>query len=197
MSDPLVPIGDGLTSISPDEQAELIPTYIANRGELFAAEQANIAHATLHLSPGLDELVDDHYLRRLHLAMFGQVWRWAGRYRRRETNLGIDPTAIPVALRDLCQDVQTWIEGETFEPDESTVRFHHRLVQIHAFVNGNGRHGRIAASLMARALGRPSFSWGADLDDTTEELRSKYLTALRRADVDRDDIGALLEFARS
>lgn len=90
-----------------------------------------------------------------------------------------------------------WIEGETFEPDESAVRFHHRLVQIHAFVNGNGRHGRIATNLMARALGRSSFSWGADLDDTTEELRSKYLSALRRADVDRDDIGALLEFARS
>jgi Fic-DOC domain mobile mystery protein B len=145
VSDPLVPVGDGHTELSEEDRQYLIPTYIATRGDLFDAEQRNIARALLRSSPTPGQLLEDYYLRGLHQAMFNEVWRWAGRYRLRETNIGIDPTSISVAVRALVDDATTSVDCETYESDEIAIRFHHRLVQIHAFPNGNGPHGRIAA----------------------------------------------------
>ena len=196
MTEPLVPVGDGHTELTDDEREGLLPSYITTRGELNEAEQRNIATGTLRRRPpSADKLLDDTYLRALHKAMFGQVWSWAGQYRRRETNVGIDPTTIGVAVRDLTHDVRAWIEHETYSPDEITVRFHHRLVAIHPFPNGNGRHGRVAADYLVRALDQECLTWGANLRVSTEELRRRYLTALRAAD--RGDLSALLSFARS
>jgi Fic-DOC domain mobile mystery protein B len=197
MTDPLVPIGDGQTAVSEEERAVLIPTDVATRGELFTAEEANIASGTLNLNPTVAALLDDLFLRRLHRRMFDQVWTWAGQYRTRETNIGIAPTQIPTAVVDLVRNTQTWIDASTFEPDVIALRFHHRLVQIHAFVNGNGRHGRIAADLLARALGRPTFTWGRRLTVTTTELRARYIAALRVADANAEDIEELAVFSRS
>jgi fido (protein-threonine AMPylation protein) len=84
-----------------------------------------------------------------------------------------------------------------FEADEIGVRFHHRIVQIHPFVNGNGRHGRIAADLLVSGLGQDPFTWGRGLNMSTVELRARYHTALRRAAADPDDIADLAAFARS
>lgn len=197
MTDQLAPTGDGQTEVSAEERAELIPTWISTRGELFAAEEANIARGTLGLAPAAEVLLDDLYLRRLHTRMFGEVWKWAGRYRRRETNLGIDPLEISAAVRALVADVATWAQQSTFDIDEVCVRFHHQLVSIHPFVNGNGRHGRISTDLLARALGVPPFTWGRHLRVDTTELRLRYRTALQRADRDRDDVAELVVFARS
>ncbi len=91
VSNPLLPIGDGHTELTDDDRHGLMPTYITTRGELFDAEQRNIAKALLRRAPDVDRLLDDTYLRNLHRAMFEDVWDWAGRYRLRETNLGIDP----------------------------------------------------------------------------------------------------------
>ena len=193
----LPPTGDGHTEIPEEDRAALIPTYIANLGELFAAEQANIAAAIFARHPSVKLLLDDLYLRRLHRAMFGRVWTWAGQYRTRETNIGVDPLGIATSIRDLTADAAAWVDLCSFEPDDISLRFHHRLVQIHPFVNGNGRHGRVAADLLARALGRPPFSWGRNLDIGTHELRSHYQAALHRMDADREDLAALAHFARS
>lgn len=195
MTDALVPIGDGHTELSEDDRLGLIPTYIATRGELFEAEQRNIAEAMLGRHPTSAELLDDSYLRQLHRVMFGKVWRWAGTYRRRETNIGIDPIDITVAVRDLVRDATTWIELGTNEPDELAIRFHHRMVAIHPFPNGNGRHGRIAADYLVTSLGHPTFTWGSRLDVDTDELRRRYIEALH--DADDDDISGLIEFARN
>lgn len=195
MTDALVPIGDGHTELSEDDRLGLIPTYIATRGELFEAEQRNIAEAMLGRHPTSAELLDDSYLRQLHRVMFGKVWRWAGTYRRRETNIGIDPIDITVAVRDLVRDATTWIELGTNEPDELAIRFHHRMVAIHPFPNGNGRHGRIAADYLVTSLGHPAFTWGSRLDVDTDELRRRYIEALH--DADDDDISGLIEFARN
>ena len=195
MTDALVPIGDGHTELSEDDRLGLIPTYIATRGELFEAEQRNIAEAMLGRRPTSAELLDDSYLRQLHRVMFGKVWRWAGTYRRRETNIGIDPIDITVAVRDLVRDATTWIELGTNEPDELAIRFHHRMVAIHPFPNGNGRHGRIAADYLVTSLGHPAFTWGSRLDVDTDELRRRYIEALH--DADDDDISGLIEFARN
>ena len=195
MNDALLPAGDGHTELSEDDRVGLIPSYIATRGDLFAAEQRNIAVALLRRAPSVPDLLDDGYLRGLHRDLFGQVWEWAGRYRRFETNIGIDPKQISVAVRMLVHDVFAWVDNETYEPDELAVRFHHRLVAIHPFPNGNGRHGRVAAEYLAMALGRQRFGWGIGLDVDTEELRAIYRRALQRADA--GDIDELLTFARS
>jgi len=193
--DPLVPLGDGHTELSEEDRLGLIPTYIANRGELFDAEQRNIGQALLRRPPSATALLDDTYLRRLHKAMFDQVWEWAGRYRRRETNIGIAPEQISSEVRNLVDDTKAWVEYSTYEQDEIAVRFHHRLVAIHAFPNGNGRHGRIAAGFLIASLNGEPFTWGARLDTDTDRLRSAYLHALRRAD--GGDIEELLAFARA
>jgi len=192
---PLVPLGDGHTELSEKDRLGLIPTYIATRGELFDAEQRNIAQALLRRPPSATALLDDTYLRRLHQAMFDQVWEWAGRYRIRETNIGIAFEQISSEIRNLVNDTKTWIEYSTYEQDEIAVRFHHRLVAIHAFPNGNGRHGRIAADFLVASLNGEPFTWGARLDNDTDELRSAYLHALRRAD--GGNIEELLAFARA
>ena len=195
MIDPLVPLGDGHTELSEEDRLGLIPTYIATRGELFDAEQRSIAQALLRRSPSATALLDDTYLRRLHQAMFDQVWEWAGRYRIRETNIGIAPEQISSEIRNLVEDTKTWVEYSTYEQDEIAVRFHHRLVAIHAFPNGNGRHGRITADYLVASLNGEPFTWGARLDTDPDELRAAYVHALRRAD--GGNIEELLTFARA
>ncbi|MGB5167273.1 MAG: mobile mystery protein B [Acidimicrobiia bacterium] len=195
MTDPLAPLGDGHTHLSEEDRLGLIPAYIATRGELFEAEQRSIAEALLRRPPSTFTLLDDRYLRRLHQAMFDQVWEWAGQYRTRETNIGRAPGQIPLEIRNLVEDTKAWVEYGTYEPDEIAVRFHHRLVAVHAFPNGNGRHGRIAADYLITSLKGEPFSWGAYLDADTDELRTTYLQALRRAD--DGEIAGLLVFARA
>jgi Fic-DOC domain mobile mystery protein B len=193
--DPLVPLGDGRTELSAEDRLGLIPTYIATRGELFDAEQRNIAQALLRRAPSVTALLDDAFLRRLHQAMFDQVWEWAGRYRIRETNIGIAFEQISSEIRNLVDDTRTWVEYDAYERDEIAVRFHHRLVAIHAFPNGNGRHGRIAADHLVASLDGEPFTWGVRLDVDTDQLRAAYLHALRRAD--HGHMGELLAFART
>ena len=187
--------GDGHTALPEEDRHGLIPTYIATRGDLFEAEQRNIANALVRRHPSVATMLDDKYLRDLHHDMFGDVWKWAGHYRVRETNIGIDPARIAISVRNLVGDAQAWIEFHAFDIDELACRFHRRLVQIHPFPNGNGRHGRIATDLLLRAIGVAPFTWGRRTYSDTEELRHTYLTALRRAD--RGEVTELVAFARS
>ena len=194
-ADPLVPIGDGRTELSEEDRKGLLPTYIATRGDLFEAEQRNIAEVMLRRRPVVGKLLDDKYLRELHRAMFGNVWSWAGKYRTLGTNIGIEPSGVPAAVRNLVDDTKIWVDFETFPLDELAARFHHRLVAIHPFPNGNGRHGRIATDFLVAAMGVEPFTWGKNLDVGTDELRGRYVDALRTAD--SDDISKLLEFVRT
>jgi len=195
-NDPLLPTGDGHTLLTDDDRRGLLLTYITTRGELNEAEQANIVSALGRPSPTVEVLLDDFYLRELHKAMFSQVWSWAGRYRTLETNIGVDPIQIMTSVSDLVADAAMWITGS--EPvDRVAVRFHQRLVSIHPFPNGNGRHARLATDLLLVAVGTEPFSWGAGFGATTEELRGQYFQALRRADADREDLDQLETFARS
>lgn len=193
--DPLLPVGDGHTALSEDDRRGLIPSDIASRGDLFDAEQRNITTALFRRAPSVAQLLDDQYLRGLHRAMFGDVWAWAGKYRTTETNIGIAFHRIAEAVRTLVEDARAWVEHGTYGPDEIAVRFHHRLVQVHPFPNGNGRHSRIAADYLVQALGGRPFSWGAHLDVDTDGLRAAYRHALVRADA--GEIADLVAFARS
>ena len=194
--DPLVPTGDGHTELSEDDRHGLIPSYIATRGDLFDAEQRNIARALLRRRPPTPaQLLDDHYLRDLHVAMFGDVWNWAGRYRTTETNIGVAPHTIAADVRLMARDALAWIEYDTYDPDELAVRFHHRLVAIHPFPDGNGRLGRVATDYLIRGLGSEPLSWGARADLDTGALRAAYRHAFQQADA--GEIVDLLAFARS
>lgn len=180
--DPLLPLGDGHTPLGDNDRQGLKLSYITTRGELNEAEQENILRARQRRRPpALEALLDDKYLRDLHRAMFGDVWAWAGSYRRRETSIGIDPIQIAVCIRDLVADARIWVEHE--EPLSAAVRFHHRLVWIHPFPNGNGRHGRQAADYLMEALEQPPFTWGAVSGaGHVKETRRRYIAALREAD---------------
>ena len=189
------PVGDGHTLLPDDARAHLLQADIATQQELYAAEQLNIAAALLRPRPRLPTLLDDSYLRGLHKAMFCEVWAWAGQYRRLETNIGIQPALITEEVRKAVDDAGTWVEHETYEPDELAVRFHHRLVCIHPFVDGNGRHSRISADYLIAILGSSEFSWGRLSGLPIASRREQYLAALHKAD--SGAMNDLVEFARS
>ena len=190
----------GATPLPDDDRLGLIPTDVATRADLNLVEAENVAAARAWAATRawtVEGLLRADVLHRLHRRMYGDVWRWAGALRRRETNIGVAPTTIAVALRDLLDDATAWVRFGTFDADVIALRFHHGLVQIHVYPNGNGRHARFCADLFARALDRPPFSWGGRELGDPGAARDRYLTALRRMDADRDDVAALLAFARA
>ena len=186
---------DNATPLTAEEKRELIPAHITYRRELNEAEQENITRAQDWALNRRRDPVSEEFVKELHRRMLGEVWRWAGKFRMSERNLGIPFYEIPVALRQLLDDTEAWIEHKSYPPDEIAVRFHHRLVAIHAFPNGNGRHARLMADLLAMRLGGERFSWGsANLQDAGA-VRKRYIAALHAAD--NHDVGPLLAFARS
>ncbi|CAH2606387.1 Mobile mystery protein B (plasmid) [Rhodovastum atsumiense] len=187
---------DAATPLADTERDGLIPSHIALRRELNAAEQANIlAGQEWGLRQLRRDLLCEDFARSLHRHMFGDVWRWAGKFRTTTRNIGIDPWKIPVELRQLLDDARLWVAAQVFPPDEIAVRLHHRLVAIHPFPNGNGRHARLMADLLAMQLGQPRFPWGRGTLASAGDLRRRYIDALRQADA--HDIGPLLAFARA
>ena len=187
------------TPLTPAEREGLRQNWITHRRDLNAAEQDNILKGTAWVkrkrNRTASELLNEEFAKRLHREMFGNVWAWAGAYRLSERNIGIPALRIPEEVRAMFGDVRYWIDHQTYPPDEIAVRLHHRLVAIHPFPNGNGRHSRLIADLLIDAQERPPFSWGGGNLTTTSELRQRYINALRAAD--RHEIGALIEFSRA
>ncbi|MFI5399844.1 MAG: mobile mystery protein B [SAR324 cluster bacterium] len=182
------------TPLEEEEKRDLKLDYIANRGDLNAAEQEDILRGREWAMRRKRDVLSDRFIKDLHRHMLGDVWKWAGKYRTTQRNIGVDYWEISVAMHNALEDAKTWIEKQTYPPDEIAVRIHHRLVQIHAFPNGNGRHARLMADLLAQRFGNMPFSWGKGSLGNPGELRKRYVDALRAAD--RQDIGPLLEFAR-
>jgi Fic-DOC domain mobile mystery protein B len=186
---------DDATPLTLEERRELIPSHITFRSELNAAEEENIARAQNWAFSRRRDPLSETFIRDLHRQMLGEVWRWAGSFRTSERNLGIAYYEIPIAMRQLLEDTRTWIKFKTYSPDEIAVRFHHRLVQIHSFPNGNGRHSRLMADILVMTLGGERFSWGSTLLQDAGDVRRRYIKALQAAD--NHDIGPLIEFART
>jgi Fic-DOC domain mobile mystery protein B len=194
---PVVTNSDGNTPLSAEELADLIPS-LATKEELNEWERENILLAREWAVKGRvspRRMVSDEYVRGLHQKMFDSTWKWAGHYRKTEKTIGVAFHEIPERLGILFGDAPFWIENATYPPDEIAIRFHHRLVFIHPFPNGNGRHGRLIADVLVMKLGRPAFSWGAKDLVKQGEARDKYLAAMKAAD--DGNIQPLLEFARS
>ena len=190
---------EGATPLDPDESEGLIPGHIATRAELNEAEEANIAHGFAWGVRAIRSrrVLTDEFGYELHRRMFDQVWEWAGTTRRTNKNIGIDKLMIRVAVRELMADAAVWNDKQVYPPDEIAVRLHHRLVAIHPFPNGNGRHARMIADLFLLQSGIRPLRWGQGRGSlvSTGEIRSAYITALRAADAGK--LAPLLAFARS
>lgn len=190
---------EGQTPLDENESEGLLLKTITTQGELNEAEQLNIEEAiewTLRKKFGVNDILSETFCNELHRKMYSEVWRWAGSFRKTDKNIGTDKFQISVALRNLIDDCRFWIENKTYSGDEIAIRFKHRIVSIHCYVNGNGRHSRLMADIIASNIfGRPAFSWGAKNIVKTGNAREIYLKALRLAD--KGDVSALVKFARS
>jgi Fic-DOC domain mobile mystery protein B len=178
----------GATPLDPDERTGLIPGHITTQGELNEWEQLNIVQGEQWARKQRREILTDDFLRQLHQQMFGETWKWAGEFRKSDKNIGVE-------LKKLLDDVRYQIEYGSYPADEIAVRFHHCLVAIHPFPNGNGRHARLMADLLVERLGRARFTWGSRSLIDAGETRQRYIAALQTADA--RDIAPLLAFARS
>lgn len=199
MTDDLFQEPPDATELAPAEREGLLQTWITTRAELNRAEEQNILDganwARRSRAVQAIDLLNDDFAKSLHKQMFGDVWSWAGTHRQRESNLGVTPHQIQTDLRTLLDDARYWLKHRTYERDELAVRVHHRLVAIHPFPNGNGRHTRLMADLLVERLGGESFTWGGGGLSDIGQLRARYIAALKAAD--GHDIGPLLGFARS
>ncbi|NOY70891.1 MAG: mobile mystery protein B [Gammaproteobacteria bacterium] len=186
---------EGATHLKNTEMEGLRFKHISTRGELDQIEQANITQGLQWLDKQKSpDVLNEGFVCDLHNRLFGDVWKWAGSFRRTEKNIGIDPIQIVVQLRHLLDDARFWVENDTYQPKELAARFHHRLVYIHLFPNGNGRHARIITdAVLTKLLEEPPIDWaGGYRLENMNERRNKYIAALRAAD--GHDFSALLEF---
>jgi Fic-DOC domain mobile mystery protein B len=190
--------GESNTPLSAEELQQLIPA-LATKGELNEWEAQNILTArTWALSERNLKATDpfsDSYVRELHWRMFDQTWKWAGTYRNTEKNLGVPVAQMRELLMALFGDARYWTEHQTYPIDEIAARFHHRLVAIHVFPNGNGRHARLLADVVAKKNAVEVFSWGCADMVRAGDARKAYIDALHAAD--NGDIQPLLNFCRS
>lgn len=190
---------DGTTPITPEEALEL-RISVQTREELNEFERENILEASAWAMSSRtlqrEDLLTEAFMCDLHRRMFSRVWLWAGRFRTTERNMGRPVHSLAMYVRTLLDDARYWGEHKTFSVVESAVRFHHRLVSIHPWVNGNGRHARLMADILVCSQGGESLSWGRGIDLVApSNVRALYLQALREAD--EGNFASLLRFASS
>lgn len=180
---------------------------IRTLAQLNEAEAQNIEKAMGWLerqSINTPELLHQSMFRLLHGRMYGDVWTWAGTYRARETNIGIEPSTISHQLEIVLGNTLWQVENPDAAKNTDThltelgVRLHRSLTAIHPFPNGNGRHARLFTEQFADIVGLPAetFTWGFRTYSDPELARNDYLDALRHADM-TDDHGPLIQIATS
>jgi len=190
---------DGQTPLDEDEKEGLKIKSITTQGELDEFEQLNIEKAVewmIHKNFKAEKILTEKFIKSLHKKMFSEVWKWAGEFRKSDKNIGVTWTQIGVELKNLIDDTKYWIEYKTFSTDEIAIRFKHRLVSIHCFSNGNGRHSRLMADIINESIfNNDYFSWHQSNMVKANEIRKKYIKALREAD--KGNITPLIKFAKT
>ncbi|MBO6533726.1 MAG: mobile mystery protein B [Muricauda sp.] len=189
----------GQTPLDEDEREGLKIKSISTQKELDEFEQLNIEKAilwTIRTKPKTENILTEKFIRTLHQKMYGDVWKWAGEFRRSEKNIGITWSQIPMELKNLLDDATYWVANNTYAPEEIAIRFKHRLVSIHCFPNGNGRHSRIMADIIMESIfNKDIFSWHQSNMVKPDETRKKYIRALRKAD--NGNVEPLILFAKN
>jgi Fic-DOC domain mobile mystery protein B len=190
---------DGQTPLDEDEKEGLLIPTISTRAELDEFEQQNIEQAVqwaLMRSFKSEAVFTEKLICNVHGHMYGEVWGWAGEFRKTNKNIGVDKWQIPTELKNLVNDAKYWLENKIYDPEEMAIRFKHRIVSIHCFPNGNGRHSRLMADvLITKILKHPVFTWGTGNLVKQGDTRAVYLAAIKKAD--QGDIQPLITFARS
>jgi len=190
---------DGQTPLDEDEKEGLKIKSITTQKELDEFEQLNIEKAvewTIHSNLKPEKTLTAKFIKDLHKKMYGDVWKWAGEFRRSDKNIGIKWTQIGIELKNLIDDTKHWISNKTYLPEEIAIRFKHRIVAIHCFPNGNGRHSRMMADIIMESIfGKEIFTWHKSNMVKANETRKNYITALREAD--NGNINPLIEFAKN
>lgn len=190
---------EGQTPLDENEKEGLKITSITTQGELDEFEQLNIEKAvewTIRTNLNAEKILTEKFVKDLHKRMYGEVWKWAGEFRRSEKNIGITWTRIGSELKNLLDDTKYWIENNTYSPEEIAIRFKHRIVSIHCFPNGNGRHSRLMADIIIESIfGKEIFSWHQSNMAKADETRKEYINSLREAD--NGNIKPLIEFAKN
>lgn len=189
----------GQTPLDEEEKDGLKIKSITTQQELDQFEQLNIEKAvewTIHANLKPEKILTEKFLKDLHKRMYRDVWKWAGEFRKSEKNIGITWPQIRIELRNLLDDTKIWIENGTYSPEEIAIRFKHRLVSIHCFPNGNGRHSRLMADIIIESIfGKDVFSWHRSNMVRAYKTRTKYIDSLRQAD--NGNIEPLIEFAKN
>ena len=183
---------DNSTPLTEEEKQQLKAKWVTTRSELNELETKGIADAEIWLLKNKKDILSETFIKALHKKMFGDIWKWAGNFRTTERNIGVAPYEIQPKLRILLDDIRFWIANRTYSEKEIAIRFHHRLVQIHPFPNGNGRTSRIMADLIMRTFGLDDLDWGSGNLTEISELRTKYIAALQEAD--KGDYKLLINF---
>jgi len=183
---------DNSTPLTEEEKQQLKQKWVTNRSELNELETLGIASAEIWLKKNKKDILNENFIKSLHKKMFGDVWLWAGKFRTTERNIGVAPYNIQPQLKILFDNVSYWIENKTFNEKETAIRFHHNLVKIHPFPNGNGRLSRIMADLLMQKLAGRNLDWGNGDLSQISELRQQYIKALQQAD--NGDYSLLFKF---
>jgi Fic-DOC domain mobile mystery protein B len=190
---------DGQTPLDEEEKEGLKIKSITSQGELDEFEQLNIEKAvewTIHANLKQEKLLTEKFIKDLHKKMYSDVWKWAGEFRKTNKNIGVNWTQIRVELKNLIDDTKYWIENKTYLPDEIAIRFKHRIVAIHCFSNGNGRHSRIMADIIVESIFKKEiFSWHKSNMVKADETRKEYILALKAAD--HGNVNLLIKFAKN
>jgi hypothetical protein len=89
------PEPSGATPLKQEDRECLIPDFVATLADLNQVEFESIAKTiplaqkqARTLEP--EGLLDYGFMLQLHRQMFGDVWTWAGKQRRRATNIGVE-----------------------------------------------------------------------------------------------------------
>jgi Fic-DOC domain mobile mystery protein B len=188
---------DGQTALDEEEKEGLKIKSITTQGELDEFEQLNIEKAvewTIHKKLKPENILTEKFIKDLHKRMYGYVWKWAGEFRRTEKNIGIPWTQIE--LKNLVGDTKYWIKNKTYSPEEVAIRFKHRIVSIHCFPNGNGRHSRMMADIIIESIFKKEiFSWHQSNMVKANAIRKEYINALKKAD--DGNVAPLIKFAKN
>ena len=176
----------GQTPIDDNEKQALIPS-LNTLEELNVCEHENIIEARKWaLNPrviGRYDVFDVNFLLKLHEKMLDKTWKWAGQLRTSGKNIGCDPYQIRTELKTLCDDANYWIEHQTYSVEQLALVFHHQLVKIHLFPNGNGRHARLVSDCIIKKYApAKKIDWQGKNFRSSEELRKNYILSLRKAD---------------
>jgi len=190
---------DGQTPLDEEEKEGLRIKSITTQRELDEFEQLNIEKAvewTIHTNLNPEKILTEKFIKSLHKRMYGDVWKWGGEFRKTNKNIGIKWTQIGIKLKNLIDDTKYWIENKTYLPEEIAIRFKHRIVAIHCFANGNGRHSRMMADIIIESIfGKEIFSWHKSTMVKADETRKAYVKALKEAD--NGNIHPLIKFAKN